>query len=445
MKPCVKVLSALSTASLLACSQLSLAPTLGAPVAGPAAGTPALPGAQPLANGARPVSAVEGLFALGRSAHNAGDLVLAEQWYTQVLAMQPSHLGALNSMAVIYAQTQRSDQALEFFKRALELDPQAAYVHNNLGYALLLAGRLAEAGSELARAYELNPSSAQSRQNLELLARATEAAAPGPQLVAVAKNVYELRDAPAARPVPMQAAAPMPVAVPMQVAVPTPVAVSTPVAVPMQVAVSMPVAAPMQVAVSMPVAAPMQVAVPTPVVAPLPVAAPMRVAVSTPVAMPMQAAVSIPVAAPMQVAATVKELAPGTSLQGVRIEVSNGVGIRYLARRTAERLAQTGWVTARLTNQPRFRQATTEIQFVAGQKEAAQALSAQLPVSVRTVACGGLVRNLQMRLVLGHDLVGKTLVAWLDSGSQTPVALAGADGWRFSANPALGWLFESAG
>lgn len=427
MKPCVKVLSVLSTASLLACSQLSLAPTLGVPVAAVAPGTPARPAVPPLANSARPVSAVEGLFALGRSAHAAGDLVLAEQWYTQVLAMQPSHLGALNSIAVIYAQTQRNDQAIEFFQRALELDPQAAYVHNNLGYALLLAHRLAEAGAELARAYELNPSSSQSRQNLELLARATEAAAPGPQLVAVAKNVYELRDAPASRPVPMQATASAPVAVP------TPVAVSTPVTAPM------PVAMPTSVAVPMRAAAPMPVVVPTPVVASMPVAAPMRVAVSTPVAMPMQAAV------PMPVAATVKELAPGTSLQGVRIEVSNGVGIRYLARRTAERLAQTGWVTARLTNQPRFRQAKTEIQFVAGQKEAAQALSAQLPVSVRTVACGGLVRNLQMRLVLGHDLVGKTLVAWLDSGSETPVALAGTDAWRLSANPALGWLFESAG
>lgn len=433
MKPCVKVLSVLSTASLLACSPLSLAPTLGLPAAAVAPGTPLQPAVQPLANSARPVSAVEGLFALGRSAHAAGDLVLAEQWYTQVLNMQPSHLGALNSIAVIYAQTQRNDQAIEFFQRALELDPQAAYVHNNLGYALLLAGRLTEAGPELARAYELNPASSQSRQNLELLARATEAAAPGPQLVAVAKNVYELRDAPASRPVPMQAAAPMPVAVPTQAAAPMPVVVPTPVA------------APTSVAVSMQAAAPMPVVVPTPMAAPIPVAAPLRVAVSTPVAMPMQAAVSIPVAAPMQMAATVRELAAGTSLQGVRIEVSNGVGIRYLARRTAERLAQTGLVTARLTNQPRFRQAKTEIQFVAGQKEAADALSTQLPVSVRTVACGSLVRNLQMRLVLGHDLVGKTLVAWLESSSETPVALGGADGWHLSANPALGWLFESAG
>jgi LytR cell envelope-related transcriptional attenuator len=185
-----------------------------------------------------------------------------------------------------------------------------------------------------------------------LLARSTEAAAAGPQLVAVAKNVYELRDGPALRLVPAQAAA-------------TATATAT-----------------------------------------------------------ATAAVAVAVA--------VKELAPGNSLQGVRIEVSNGVGIRYLARRTAERLAPMGVVTARLTNQPRYRQSKTEIQFGAGQKEAAVALSMQLPVSVRTVASGGLAKNIQMRLVLGHDLIGNAIAAWLESGGETRVALAGHDGWRWS-------------
>lgn len=342
MKHYVKRFSALSAGTLLGCTQLSLAPTASV-----------LPRVQPVEYISNPVSEVEGLFIMGRSAHGAGQLALAEERYAKVLNKQPSHLGALNSIAVIYAQTERTDQAVEFFKRALELDPQASHVHNNLGYALLIAGQFAEAESELKLAHDLNPSSSQSRKNIELLVREKERAAAGPQLVAVGKNIYELRDGPATLRAQTQ------------------------------------------------------------------VVAHAGVQTVKPVSMDTAKAVA-------------KDLAPSPFLHGVRIEVSNGVGIRYLARRTAERLTSMGVVTARLTNQPRYQQSKTEIQFGAGQKEAADALSTQLPVTVRTVASGGLAKNIQMRLVLGHDLVGKTLIAWLESSSETRVALAGHDGWRWS-------------
>jgi hypothetical protein len=119
-------------------------------------------------------------------------------------------------------------------------------------------------------------------------------------------------------------------------------------------------------------------------------------------------------------------------LRGIKIEVSNGVGVRYLARRTAERLATLGVVTARLTNQAGYRQSNTEIQFSDGQQGLAAALSARLPVAVSAVAVGHLERNLQLRLVLGRDFVGTAIAAWLDAESEARVALAGYDGWRWS-------------
>lgn len=358
MRHYVKLLSALSTGTLLGCTQFSLAPTLlGEPVAAAGSRAPGLPRLQPVERISSPVSEVEGLFVMGRSAHGAGQLALAEERYAQVLDKQPAHLGALNSIAVIYAQTERSDKAIQVFKQALQLDPKASHVHNNLGYALMRQGQLAEAESELKLAHDLNPSSSQTRQNLELLARAkerasalagltgrdapAEAAVPGRQLVTVSQNVYELRDGPAA-------------------------------------------------------------ALPAPVQA------------------------SIPDGRPTEMSVT------GTSLRGVRIEVSNGVGIRHLARRTGERLAPIGLVTARLTNQPRFKQSKTEIQFGSGQKNVADALSTKLPVAVKTVQSANLGKNIQMRLVLGHDLVGKAVAAWLDSDADASVALAGHDGWRWS-------------
>lgn len=352
----VKLFSALSAGTLLGCTQLSLAPTGGEPVAASGSGASVLPRVQPVEHISGPVSEVEGLFIMGRSAHGAGQLALAEERYAKVLNKQPSHLGALNSIAVIYAQTERTDKALQFFKRVLELDPKASHVHNNLGYALLLAGQLAEAESELKLAHDLKPSSLQTKHNLELLARAkervaalagltgsgsaAEVAVAGPQLVALEKNVYELRDGSATLPA------------------------QTPVAT----------------------------------------------------------LAGVPAEKPV----------PSTSLHGIRIEVSNGAGIRYLAKRTANRLAPMGVVTARLTNQPRYQQSKTEIQFGAGQKSAADALSTKLPVAVRNVPSGRLEKNIQMRLVLGHDLVGKTISAWLESSSEIRVALAGSDGWCWS-------------
>lgn len=345
MKHYAKLFSALSAGALLGCAQLSLAPTASV-----------VSRVQPVENTTSPVSEVEGLFVLGRSAHGAGQLALAEERYAKVLNKQPSHLGALNSIAVIYAQTERTDKALQFFKRVLALDPQASHVHNNIGYVLLLAGQLAEAESELKLAHDLKPSSLQTKHNLELLARAkervaalvkltgsgaaAEVAMAGPQLVALEKNVYELRDGPVT----------------------------------------------------------------------------------------LSAQTQVAVHADVQTEKPVSSI----SLHGVRIEVSNGVGIRYLAKRTANRLAPMGVVTARLTNQPRYQQSKTEIQFSAGLKSAADALSTKLPVAVKTVPSVRLEKNIQMRLVLGHDLVGKAITAWLESSSETRVALAGDAGWRWS-------------
>lgn len=368
MTPYVKLLSALSTGALLGCTQLSLAPALGEPVATWGLRAPESPGRQPGESRANPEPELERLFIMGRAAHDAGQLALAEERYAQVLRHQPSHLQALNGIAVIYAQTQRIDQALQFFKRALELDPQASHLHNNLGYALMREGRLVEAERELGLAHDLNPSSPQTRQNMVLLSQAkarvmAQAGLSGnggiplteglrPQLVAIGHHVYELRDGAAAVPEPLQAFRPVGVQ-------------------------------------------------------------PARPATR------------------LGADFVTQDSAISTSLRGIRIEVSNGVGIRHLARRTAERLEPMGLVTARLSNQ-RYRQSQTEIQYRAGQKNAAQALSAKLPVAVKTVPSNRLGKRIEMRLVLGHDLFGQAMAARLESSRATGAALAGDYGWRWS-------------
>jgi len=126
-------------------------------------------------------------------------------------------------------------------------------------------------------------------------------------------------------------------------------------------------------------------------------------------------------------------MAARAELRGVRLEVSNGVGIGNLARRTADRLATEGVLTVRLTNARPYRQVKTEIQFVTGQALAAQALQSRLPLAARAVPASRLDSGVQLRLVLGHDVAGRAIASWLDAGERQQVATATqGGGWRWS-------------
>ena len=370
MKNSVKCLSVLSGGLLLGCSQLSLSPAPREPVAGGPAAT-VLSRGRLLAQGSNVASVKEAehFWLQGRAAQDQGQLELAREHYAKVLKRQPFHAGALNALGVVHAQSNRLDEAIALFQRALVLEPTASHLFNNLGYALLLAGRLAEAEDALARAHALNPTSVLTQQNRELLAQAkargaavkaatgTEASPPRAlqeqaALVAVAPQVYELRD---------------------------PVVSATALATPRPVS---------------------------------------RVAR----------------------AAAAPEPQTKSALRGVRIEVSNGVGIRHMARRTAERLASLGVVAARLTNQPGYRQATTELEFRVGQELAAQALARQFPQAPRMLPSRQLAGDVQLRLVLGHDQVGKAMLAWFDAPVQEPARQADDEAPPpVALNPATGW------
>lgn len=399
MKPKLHSFTTLSVfGALLGCAQIAPSPPVAQPrtVGSQTARMPVkVTAVRPAPQGA---SAAEVLFSVGRYEHNAGQLAQAAAHYTQALELDPDHVGALNALAVIHAQSGRTAEALKLFSRALALSPKAAHVHNNMGYALMRAGRLDEAGERLREARTLDPASLQASQNLALLAkeegrRAALAAGPasappaqpsptagvsGPQFVAVSPNVFELRmPAPAALPVAQAGTLP-----PAKAAV-VPALPSQPVQ-----AVA-PVVAAGASSQALPV---VERPMPTPLVA---------------ASMKPESTVGR-----QEMAATVK--LDFNALKGVRLEISNGVGITRLARRTADRLAPTGIITARLTNALPYRQVRTEIQYMAGADLSAQALQARLPVTATKVASSTLERGVQIRLVLGHDVAGRDLAAWLD-------------------------------
>lgn len=286
--------------------------------------------------------ASEVAFALARRAHGQGQLNLAAAYYLKVLREDGGHVGALNGLGVIRAQEGRTDQALALFARSSDLSPGAAHVHNNIGYTLLQADRLAEARLALKLALELEPGSLQTLQNLRLLDEAerraqlaaTEAVREQPvvtssgnvagALVTVAPQVFELRDAASVT------------------------AVST---------------------------------------------------TTTPIDTPIT---------------TTTTTSAKTDLRRVRLEIANGAGVERLATRTATQLSKNGVGVARLTNEKPYRQIRTQIQYLAGQESALQALTQHLPVTVERVAVPSLHAGMQLKLVLGQDFSGRAIVAWFN-------------------------------
>ena len=87
-------------------------------------------------------------FATAVAHHQAGRLPEAERLYRRILADDPNNVGALNNLGLIIAR----DEAMVLFQRAIELAPDFADAHVNLGGAQEALGRFGEAAASYQRA-----------------------------------------------------------------------------------------------------------------------------------------------------------------------------------------------------------------------------------------------------------------------------------------------------
>lgn len=89
----------------------------------------------------------------------------AREW-RRALELSPGDARIHNNLGVALADFGKGEEALNCYRKALELDPDYAEAHNNIGTALAEAGKLDEAIPHLQRALELNPKNAKSHTNL---------------------------------------------------------------------------------------------------------------------------------------------------------------------------------------------------------------------------------------------------------------------------------------
>ena len=113
----------------------------------------------------RAISAVIVLFAI-LSFNQSHTWVDNIEFLRHTIDVNPNVAFAHNNLGNILLKQERVDEAIEHFNKALELDPGDAKAHNNLGLALVRQGRLDEAEPHYRKAVELNPGYFKAHENL---------------------------------------------------------------------------------------------------------------------------------------------------------------------------------------------------------------------------------------------------------------------------------------
>ena len=94
-----------------------------------------------------------------KALHQAGRLAEAEALYRQALAAQPDHAEATHFLGMLLGN-------IQLLRRSVELRPDVAHYHNNLGEALRKSGRIDEALAAYGRAIQLRPGYAIAHYNM---------------------------------------------------------------------------------------------------------------------------------------------------------------------------------------------------------------------------------------------------------------------------------------
>jgi predicted O-linked N-acetylglucosamine transferase (SPINDLY family) len=127
--------------------------------------------------------------------YSAGRIAEAAALYDRVLALDPSHIDALQFRAVMAQDSGELAQAVEFMSRAAALRPQSFSLQNNLGEMLRISGRFEEAIECYRRAHALRPDVAAVLVNLgtalQLLGRSDEAIDAFRQAIMLAPDDFD--------------------------------------------------------------------------------------------------------------------------------------------------------------------------------------------------------------------------------------------------------------
>ncbi len=113
--------------------------------------------------------AVDAAIEEGLSHQRAGRLAEAEAIYRRVIEVEPDNAEAHNNLGVTFTEQGKLDDAVAAYHGALELKPNYVEAHNNLGATLTKQGKLDEAEAACLRAIAVKSDFSQAYYNLSFL------------------------------------------------------------------------------------------------------------------------------------------------------------------------------------------------------------------------------------------------------------------------------------
>ena len=113
-------------------------------------------------------------FLMGQTAQENGQPEAAAEYYKHTLEVDPHHVEALHWLATLRAKQQRYEEMLALLQRLVDLHPNDAATHSNMGIALFLLGRRDEALQSFDQALSLDPTLEDARTNREAMLEAME-------------------------------------------------------------------------------------------------------------------------------------------------------------------------------------------------------------------------------------------------------------------------------
>lgn len=126
-----------------------------------------------------PESSIEAEFQRGLALHRNGRLEDAKGIYERLLTLEPSHSGAIRSLAAIAVHTNDLQQAEALLRRATRVDPRSAAAHLELGRVQTQLGHLTNALTSYDNAIDADPGLAEAHLGrglvLQFLQRRDEA------------------------------------------------------------------------------------------------------------------------------------------------------------------------------------------------------------------------------------------------------------------------------
>ena len=376
-----------------------------------------------------PVGTAAGQYAVGRMDLAAGRVAAAINRFENALRLDPNFVEAHNGLGVAYGHSGRYAEAAQAFRSALASGPAAAHLLNNLGFAQLRAGQLSEASVSLARAIALDPTHQRTRENIRLLEQAQAQAAAvqaarasaAPAGVMAASGQLQPGDQPGARVEAVRA----PV---LELARPADQADWS--ARLTSAAQVMATTASQESARSPSYEVVLAKSSDSLLVQLAPNLYELRPRVPAPrvAAAPPKVEPRLESRAESRSGPRPESRPEPTSLAAIdRLEVSNGVGVRHLAGRTARQLSRFGAGVTRVSDYRRFGKQRTEIHYRDGHLAGAKALQQRLPVEVKLVRAGQLHAGVNIRLVVGRDLVAGQVASWLDAPEVASADVASAE------------------